>query len=333
MPENRTPEKKARRRAISPIQFTILLYGSLIAILLLAYYPYDSDKQTVKAHVDRPATGFYQNVYAQTAGFSPEEATKDDAYAAGAKAWDEANHPEEDLKQFAAQYHLEDKRVLEVGSGAGYLQDIVRDYTGLDISPSAGRHYHKPFVAASATDMPFPDGTFDAIWTINVLEHIPNPESALVEMRRVLKPGGVMYLSPAWQAPSWAAQGYEVRPYSDFSLTGKISKATVPMRKSMTFQALYILPLRYVRYAQTRVSSTPSAFRYRKLTPNYEHYWVPDADAVNSMDPYEAVLWFKTRGDRCLNCTDGVKGIAGTPGKLVIQVKPGGAVAVAESVR
>ena len=72
MPETPMPDKKARRRPISPIQFTILLYGSLLAILLLAYYPYDSDKQTVKARVDRPATGFYQNVYAQTVGFKQD---------------------------------------------------------------------------------------------------------------------------------------------------------------------------------------------------------------------------------------------------------------------
>ena len=314
----------SRRRAISPIQFSILLYGSLLAILVVAYYPYDSDKQTVKVRSTRPATGFYEKVYAETVGFSSEEATKDDAYAAGAKAWNDANHPEADLKQFATQYHLEDKRVLEVGSGAGYLQDVVQDYTGLDISPSAGRHYHKPFIAASATDMPFPDGTFDALWTINVLEHIPNPESALLEMRRVLKPGGVLYLNPAWQAPAWAAQGYEVRPYSDFSLTGKVAKATVPLRQSLAFQAMYILPIRFLRYAETRLESAPSAFHYRKLTPNYEHYWVPDADAVNSMDPYEAVLWFETRGDRCLNCRDGISHIIGTPGKLVIRVKPDG---------
>ena len=155
---------------------------------------------------------------------------------------------------------MENKKVLEVGSGQGHSQDIVVDYTGLDISPSAGRHYHKPFVAASATDMPFPDASFDAIWTIAVLEHIPNPESALREMRRVLKPGGLLFLYPAWQAPAWASQGYEVRPYSDFSPWGKLVKATVPVRKAGTFQGLQMLLIRTVRYAETGVSSGPTAF-------------------------------------------------------------------------
>lgn len=314
-------KNKTHRRVVSPIQFCVLLYGSLLMLLVLIHYPHDSDKQTEKVRISRPAAGFYQQVYAETVGFSQEEATKDDAYAAGAEAWNKANNPEAEMKQFVSQYHLEHKHVLEVGSGAGYLQDVVQDYTGLDISPSARRHYQKPFVTASATDMPFPDGTFDAIWTINVLEHIPNPESALREMRRVLKPGGLLYLNPAWQAPAWAAQGYEVRPYSDFSLAGKLIKATVPMRKSLTFQALYIFPIRFLRYAETRAVSTPSAFHYRRLAPNYQHYWVPDADAVNSMDPYEAVLWFETRGDHCMNCPGGIDHILATPGKLVIRVK------------
>jgi len=52
-----------------------------------------------------------------------------------------------------------------------------------------------------------------------------------------------------------------------------------------------------------------------------QHYWVPDSDAVNSMDPYEAALWFETRGDQCVNCPGGIDGIMGTPGKPVIRVK------------
>lgn len=139
-------------------------------------------------------------------------------------------------------------------------------------------------------------------------------------MRRVLKPGGLLFLYPAWQASSWAAQGYTVRPYSDFSLSGKIIKASVPMRDSLTFRALHILPIRYIRYAETRLSSGPSAFHYRRLTPNYDHYWVNDADAVNSMDPYEAVLWFETRGDKCVNCQPGPRGIMATPGQLIIKI-------------
>jgi len=40
------------------------------------------------------------------------------------------------------------------------------------------------------------------------------------------------------------------------------------------------------------------------LNPNYEKYWVRDSDAVNSIDSHEAILWFLSRGDECLNCDD-----------------------------
>ena len=61
-------------------------------------------------------------------------------------------------------------------------QDIVEDYTGLDISATARAKYHKRFVQADVRAMPFADGEFDAVWTIWVLEHVPNPEQALREI-------------------------------------------------------------------------------------------------------------------------------------------------------
>lgn len=63
--------------------------------------------------------------------------------------------------------------------------------------------------------MPFPDNSFDAAWSIWVLEHVPNPESALAKMRRVVKPGGLIYLMRAWLCTNWAAQGYSVRPFME----------------------------------------------------------------------------------------------------------------------
>jgi hypothetical protein len=48
----------------------------------------------------------------------------------------------------------------------------------------------------------------------------------------------------------------------------------------------------------------PTTLRYKRLQPNYDHYWINDSDAVNSIDSYEAALWFLSRGDECLNCGD-----------------------------
>jgi hypothetical protein len=107
-----------------------------------------------------------------------------------------------------------------------------------------------------------------------------------------------------------------VRPYSDFGAAGKIIKASLPVRASPPFVMSTILPNRLVRNIAAHFG--PTKLRYHRLTPNYEQYWVPDSDAVNSIDRYEALLWFRSRGDECLNCEDA--SLAMSPKPLIVRV-------------
>ena len=54
-----------------------------------------------------------------------------------------------------------------------------------------------------ARKMDFPDDTFDRIYSINCFEHINGMDSALSEMYRVLKPGGLLFtiFGPIWSSP------------------------------------------------------------------------------------------------------------------------------------
>src|ERR1043165_1202636 len=98
-----------------------------------------------------------------------------------------------ELEAFVREHGLDVRgKCLEIGCGRGVYQDLASDYTGTDISESAGKNLHKPFVQCSATSLPFAESTFDGAWTVWVLEHVPGPEKALEEIRRVLKPGGVL---------------------------------------------------------------------------------------------------------------------------------------------
>lgn len=222
------------------------------------------------------------------------------------------------MQAFTRTLNLADKRVLEVGAGSGTLQDVVPNYTALDISASARRYFHKPFVLASATKMPFAEGEFDAIWSVWTLEHIPNPELALREMRRVVKPGGYLVLAPAWDCNQAAAHGYGVRPFSDFNFAGQVGKAYAMVRRIGFFEMMHRVPTRIIRGLQV---SGPTQLRFTRLEPNFKEYWEPDADAFVSLDKYEMSLWFTSRGDECVGCESGLARLDMPNTPLVIRVR------------
>jgi SAM-dependent methyltransferase len=279
-------------------------YIALMIVLGIFHYPYHVDDQAPPRKIEK---NFYADIYAAPPAKTAVTAApveEDSKYVRIAREMIASEGIVPRVQAFAKQYGLTEpgKKVLEVGAGTGYLQDVVPDYVGLDISPSARRYFHKPFVEASATEMPFRDNEFDGLWTIWVLEHVPKPEHALNEIRRVVKDGGVLYLKPAWFCKWWYGEGYEIRPYSDFSLLGKAKKASLNLVASPYYRYFSMIPGRVARKVQTHLSSGPSRLHYELLDANYKEYWVPDSDAVAGLDPYEMLLWFQTRGDECLNC-------------------------------
>lgn len=296
----------------SPLKLCACVYGLIFLGIFVHFYPGRTDPPEAIHFQPTPEQQDFYN-----AAFDAQQAR----YEVIARYAARVLHIREKVEAFAADYNLSKAHVLEVGSGEGSLQDIVEDYTGLDISATARAKYHKRFVQADARAMPFPDASFDAVWTIWVLEHVPNPEQALREIRRVLKPGGLLYLSPAWLCSDLAPNGYPVRPYSDFGLEGKLIKASVPLQSTAAFRALYMLPIRATRLAEWKLRQQPTTLHYRPIAANYQQYWMVDSDAVNSIDMFEADLWFRSRGDECLNCPADSNLIHTESMPLVIRVK------------
>ena len=108
-------------------------------------------------------------------------------------------------------------RILDVGTGpgdaAGRAVERGAEATGIDVAAAmveiaAERHPGATFLQASASDLPFPDGSFDAVVGNNVIQHVGEPQRAAREMRRVLAPGGRVALSnwdAAERSPFFAA--------------------------------------------------------------------------------------------------------------------------------
>lgn len=282
---------------------TLLAVAVMIFIVINSalHFPYDVDAPLSQEEANA-ARKYYTEAYRAPLKEDQAKSEYQTKYLQVAAAAAKTFHIEEQVAAFVKDFELKDRTVLEIGSGRGYLQDVAQNYTGLDISPSVARFYHKKFVLGSATALPFPDNTFDGVWSIWVFEHVPNPEQAFREARRVTRNNGVMFLLPFWNCSPWAAEGYEVRPYADFNLMGKLIKASIPLRSSWAYWIPTQLPIRAARSVVAR--NGPTRLRYRRLNPNYETYWTSDSDAVNAIDSHEAMLWFLSRGDECLNCDD-----------------------------
>jgi ubiquinone/menaquinone biosynthesis C-methylase UbiE len=123
--------------------------------------------------------------------------------------------------------------VLEVGVGSGlnlpFYSQAVDRVCGIDLSSELLRLAHRrtadtlvpvSLLQASAEHVPFAGATFDAIVMTWTLCSIASPLAALMEMRRVLKPGGDLFfvehgLSPEiriarwqhWLTPCWKGIG------------------------------------------------------------------------------------------------------------------------------
>lgn len=116
---------------------------------------------------------------------------------------------------FVEDNDLKNKTVLDIGCGFGwcelnFLDREVKKICGIEITKAdlqAAKDNIKnksaEFKIGSALEIPYPDNSFDAIVSWEVIEHIPkNTELKMFqEVARVLKPNGVFYLSTPYDHP------------------------------------------------------------------------------------------------------------------------------------
>jgi GT2 family glycosyltransferase/SAM-dependent methyltransferase len=116
--------------------------------------------------------------------------------------------------------------VLDVACGEGYgsalLAQVARSVTGLDYDAGAITHagaaFAAPgtrFVQGSATAMPFADARFDAIVSFETIEHFAEHDAFMAEIRRVLRPDGLLLISSpdrdVYSAPGMTPNPFHVR--------------------------------------------------------------------------------------------------------------------------
>src|SRR5574341_181361 len=99
-------------------------------------------------------------------------------------------------------------KVLDIGCGAGFFIESLKHYCkdieayGCDISHIAiseakKRNLDIEFDVTKDGKLPYDDNFFDYIICMEVLEHVPDMTGVLKEMRRVIKPNGIIHISVA----------------------------------------------------------------------------------------------------------------------------------------
>jgi SAM-dependent methyltransferase len=103
-------------------------------------------------------------------------------------------------------------RVLDIGCGLGAIDVLLvkehgaAEVVGIDLEPDLVRRARERFVAAGVAEtiraqvvapgpLPFPDGSFDVVFSKDSLVQIPDKGTIFAQIKRVLRPGGLLVMS------------------------------------------------------------------------------------------------------------------------------------------
>ena len=188
-------------------------------------------------------------------------------------------------------------KLLDIGCGGGkYLRsmkDLGWDVEGVEFNSGAvqtcrdmGLKVHQ----GELIDAPLEENAFDVVTARHVIEHIPNPSSFVVEIFRILKPGGIMILRTpnsmalgrSWFGTNWFANDVprHLILFSPKNLELLAKKAGFNQFKSETFSSPKIVLNSWDYYAQNR--GTPS--KKRKLRRMLARVYVAAAAITNRGD-------------------------------------------------
>jgi SAM-dependent methyltransferase len=123
-------------------------------------------------------------------------------------------------------------RLLEVGSSTGGFLLAAQDHfdvEGVELNAEAAQHARQRGLSVHTgrlADVATPSTPYDVIAALQLVEHLPDPGELLVEARRLLRPGGAVYLAtPAIDSASFALLAGQHTHVSSFGHVVLFSKS------------------------------------------------------------------------------------------------------------
>lgn len=151
------------------------------------------------------------------------------------------------------------KTVLDIACGEGYGSNLLASeaasVTGADVSSEAVDHAQATyknnklkFVTADGANLPFADGSFDMVVSFETIEHLTEQEKMIAEIKRVLKPDGLLVVSTpnkSFNPNSELENPFHHKELTEEEFIGllKSSFANVTMFAQQNFHGSVIYPL------------------------------------------------------------------------------------------
>ena len=171
----------------------------------------------------------------------------------------------------------DERRILDVGCGTGTMLGELRrfgDVYGVDTESAAVEFCHRQGESqvqlASGGEVPHPDDSFDLVTLLDVIEHVDDDQTLLAEARRVIAPGGSVFVTVPAYRWMWGAQdeiAHHKRRYTRPQLRDSLTRAGFRVERASYFNTILFPPIaaiRLVRRVLPEPSELQSDFHYNE---------------------------------------------------------------------